>query len=234
MNDTNFSSVEAANHKMRDDKPHHLQYRTVSKAAVISIVFAILGILAFLFPAFVLLPFLSICFGFAALFNFKRFPDQLSGRNGTQIAMLASAVILVASIANHAYIYATEVPEGYQRISFYDLNPKPNSENIFSKKSANYDGEKVFLKGYVRPGLKEKRLKKFILVGDFGSCCFGGDPKITDVVAVTIENEDEYVNYGYRLRRIGGEFKLHKKRPKVVQEKDLPYVIYEIKADHIK
>lgn len=234
MNDMNFSSLDDANLKMLNDAPSHLQYRTVSKAAVISIVFAILGIMAFLFPAFTLLPFLSVCFGFAAMLNFKRFPDQLTGKLGTQFAMAASAVILVASVANHAYIYATEVPEGYQRISFYDLNPKKNAEYIFSKKSANYDGEKVFIKGYVRPGMKKNRLKKFILVGDFGSCCFGGDPKITDVVAVTIENEDEYVNYGYRLRRIGGEFKLHKKRPKSVQEKDLPYVIYEIEADHIK
>ena len=233
MNDTDFSTLQAANQKMNNTSDH-LQYRTVSKAAVVCVVFALLGILAFLFPAFTLLPFLSICFGLAAIYNFKRFPDQLSGNLATKICMALSAIVLVGSVSMHAYIYATEVPEGYQRISFYDLSPKKNAEYIFSKKAVNFDGENVFLKGYVRPGMKKNRLKKFILVGDFGSCCFGGDPKITDVVAVSIQNNDDYVNYGYRLRRIGGKFKLHKHRPKSVQEKDLPYVIYEIEADHIK
>ena len=210
----------------------HLQYRTISRAAVVCIVFAILGFLSYLFTAFVILPFLSVCFGIAALFNFRRYPDQLSGALATKIAMAVSAIVLASSVSMHAYIYATEVPDGYKRISFYELNPKKNSRMPYSKNAVEFNGEEVFLKGYVRPGLKKKKLKKFVLVGDFGSCCFGGSPKITDVVAVSIENEDDYVNYGYRLRRIGGEFILHQRR-KSVHEKDLDYVLYEIKADYV-
>lgn len=211
----------------------HLEYRTVSKASVVCIVFAIMGLLSYLFPAFVVLPFLSFCFGLVALVNFKRFPDQLSGSLLTKVAMAVSGIVLFSSVAMHGYIYATEVPEGYQRIAFYDLEPKRTDATAFSPKAQEYNGKQVFVKGYVRPGLKKNRLKKFILVGDFGSCCFGGSPKLTDVIAVTIKNDD-HVNYGYRVRRIGGEFKLHDRRPKSVQEKDLPYVLYEIEADYIK
>ncbi len=211
----------------------NLEYRTVSKAAVTCVVFAIMSLLAFVFPVFVILPLLAICFGIAALVSFKRFPDEFTGVTITKIAMTASAICLVSAVSMHAYVYATEVPEGYRRISFYELKPDKRTQTAFSEKAAEIDGEKVFLKGYVRPGLKKNRLKKFILVGDFGSCCFGGNPEIADVVAVSIKNDDDYVNYGYRVRKIGGEFKLHQ-RPKSVREKDLPYVLYEIEADHIK
>lgn len=211
----------------------HEQYRTVSKAAVVCIVFAVMAILAFAFPAAVIMPFLSICFGISALISFKRFPNELTGKTAARIGTAVSTIILVAAVSMHAYIYATEVPEGYRRISFYDLKPDRRTQLEFAEKAEDFEGEMVFVKGYVRPGLKKNRLKKFILVGDFGSCCFGGNPEITDVVAVSIKNEDDYVNYGYRLRRVGGEFKLHR-RPKMVREKDLPKVLYEIEADYIK
>ena len=208
-------------------------YRTVSKAAIVCVVFSILGLLAFLFSGFVILPFLSICFGIIALINFSRYPEELSGSMATRIAMFVSSVVFASSLAMHFYIYATEKKDGYERISFYELKPKRNESSIYAAKAVEIDGEKVFLKGYVRPGLKKNKLKKFILVGDFGACCFGGNPKITEVVAVSIKNDDQYVNYGYRLRRIHGEFKLHKRR-KSVREKDLPHIIYEIEADDVQ
>ncbi len=229
MNNPRIDAVQATETTLSQ----HLQYRVVSKAAVISVVFAVMSGLAFLFPVFVVLPLLGIGFGLAAVANCRRFPLELSGGRAAKFALVASAVLLVSSITMHSYIYATEVPDGYQRISFYELQPDKRSQTPYSEKAADFDGEKVFLKGYVRPGMKQKRLRKFILVGDFGSCCFGGNPKIHDVVAVTIKDDDQYVNYGYRLRRIGGKFKLHQ-RPKSVREKDLAYVLYEIEADYIK
>ncbi len=232
MNTARFTSPE---HQGRTIAPPagHIEYKTISKASVACIVFSMMGLLAFMFTSFVVLPFLGLCFGFAALLSFRKFPDQLSGVVATKVAMAVSAVVLFSSIAMHSYIYATEVPEGYQRISFYELEPKHNSPTMYSAKAKEHDGNAVFVAGYVRPGLKKNRLKKFILVGDFGSCCFGGNPKLTDVIAVTIKSDD-HVNYGYQKRRIGGQFKLHAQRPKSVQEKDLPYVLYEIEADYIK
>ena len=93
---------------------NHLEYRTVSKSAVVCIVFAIMGLLSFLFSVFIILPFLSLCFGVAALVHFRRFPDQLSGSTMTKIAMAVSAIVFFSAVSMHAYVYATEVPEGYQ------------------------------------------------------------------------------------------------------------------------
>ena len=70
------------------------------------------------------------------------------------------------------------------------------------------------------------------MVGDFGDCCFGGDPAATDVVAIKI-NCDDTVNYGYGLRRIGGIFKLNT-RAQSSHEDDIPRVFYEIEANYVR
>ncbi len=209
------------------------QYRAVSKSAVACMAFAVMsGLLAFVSELFVILPLIGVAFGVAALVGFRKYPGELVGKPVALIGFFLSLILLVSSIGFHAYIYATEVPEGYTRISYFDLKPEPRSGTPFAKKAEELDGKKVFLKGYVRPSDKQRGLKNFILVGDFGSCCFGGNPKITDIVAVTITS-DETVDYSLRKRKIGGEFHLHK-RAVQSDEKDIPGIFYEIIADNVQ
>ena len=112
------------------------------------------------------------------------------------------------------------------------LKDDKDTDLPYSEKAVALDGEKVFLKGFVRPGTKKKNLQKFILVGDFGSCCFGGAPEITDVVAINILGE-ERVHYGLRVRKIAGTFKLNKRKAPTA-EKEVPKVFYQIDAEYIK
>ncbi len=209
------------------------QYRSVSKAAVACIAFAVLSVSSFMAQVFVVLPILGVGFGLVAMANFRRYPNELVGHTPAKIGLILSLVLLVASISTHAIIYATEVPENYQRISFRDLVPKRGTTLPFSKKAIELHGKQVFIKGYVRPPSgKKNKLDKFIMVGDFGDCCFGGSPKITDVIAVKIKI-DQTVNYSYGLRRIGGIFKLN---PNTVapDEKEIPGVFYEIDANYVR
>ncbi len=112
------------------------------------------------------------------------------------------------------------------------LDVDEDAELPYSKEAEQLDGKKVFLRGWVRPGDRKKKLKKFILVGDFGSCCFGGNPKISDVVGVVIQT-DETVDYSFRMRRIGGTFRLVKEAAKT-GESEVPRVFYQIEADYIR
>ena len=209
------------------------QYRSVSKAAICCVVFTLLSVLmCWLSPLFVLLPVLGVGFGWIAMANLKRFPDELAGKLGAQIGFTASLICLLASIGTHVYVYRTEVPEGYQRISFSDLKPPKRSALPYGEKAETINGEKVFLKGYVRPSTKKKGLKKFIMVGDFGDCCFGGSPKITEIVAVDIQIP-KTIDYGWGLRKIGGTFRLNP-NTKPSREKDIPRLFYEIEADYVK
>ncbi len=210
----------------------NFQYRSVCKSAVASVVFGILGLTSFLFPLFVLLPALGVGFGIAALSNFRRYPDELVGKLAAKIGLAISLVCLVSSIGMHAYIYATEVPDGYQRISYAMLRDNPKTQLPFAEQARELDGKKVFLKGYTRPSTKKRGLKNFILVGDFGECCFGGSPKISEVVAIDIKI-DKTVNYSYALRRIGGVFRLNPNTA-LTMDDEVPQVFYEIEADYVK
>ena len=210
-------------------------YQSVCKPAVTSVIFGVLGLSAFLAQVFILLPILGIIFGLLALTSIRQYPDELVGKGAAKVGLLLSLVCLVASGAMHSFIYATEVPEGYRRISFAELKPSSRGTDVngYPNRAADLDNKKVFIKGYVRPPSGKKYgLKSFIMVGDFGDCCFGGDPAITDVVAVKIKIDDT-VNYGYGLRRIGGTFKLNPNTA-ISDEEEIPRVFYEIEADYVR
>lgn len=209
-----------------------LQYRSVSKAAVLSVVFSVLGLLAFLGTAFLMLPVLGIGFGLAGLVNVKKYPLELVGKKVATVGTILSLICFVWATATHVYVYYTEVPEGYERISFYDLKPNSLTQLDYSEKARAYDGKKVFLRGYVRPSAKKHDLAEFIMVGDWGDCCFGGNPEMTDVVAVSIKTDDT-VDYGLGVRKIGGIFRLNR-RPRLNADSEVPQIVYEIEADHVR
>lgn len=208
-------------------------YRAISKAAVASVVFAILGLFSLWASVFVVLPLLGLCLALVARSNLRRYPDELTGNKAAILGLTVNLVLLLGSTSFHTYVYITEVPEGYQRISFTDLKPKPRESNLpYSPKAPDLDGKKVFIKGWVRPSDKKSGLKSFILVGDFGSCCFGGSPKPTDIVAVDIVI-DETVDYSLMQRKIGGTFRLNT-RPVQVGDAELPALYYQLEADFVK
>ena len=63
------------------------------------------------------------------------------------------------------------------------------------------------MKGYVYPDDQLGEIKRFILVPDFGACCFGGKPKLTDMMQVTLEDPHR-VKYSYFNRSLSGTFRL--------------------------
>ena len=185
-----------------------------------------------MFQAFVLLPVLAIGFGIVALIEIRKYPAEVTGKLAAQIGLGCGVLIAAGSIAMHTYVFMTEVPDGYERMTFSDLRLNKRTKLPFSEKSPKLDGTKVFLKGYVRPGAKRTNLKNFILVGDFGDCCFGGNPKITEIVAVNIVSDD-LIDHSYFLRKIGGTFRLNK-NARLIDEDGIPKVFYTIEADYIR
>ncbi len=207
-------------------------YRSVSKAAITSVALAVMGLAAFWAPLFVVLPLLAICFGVIGLSNIRKFPEELVGSGAAWTGIISGLLIFAGSVSLIAYVYMTEVPEGYTRIKFYELKPSSRSSRLFTERAEQLDGQKIFIKGYVRPGNESRGLKKFVLTGDFGDCCFGGNPKITEIVGVTITGP-QTVDYDLRYRKILGTFRLNK-NPKVINEKDVPSIIYEIEATEVR
>ena len=72
------------------DQPENHHYRSVSKAAVLSVVFCVLGLLSFLGSVFLVLPMLGIGFGIAGLVNVKKYPMELVGKKAAVMGLVFS------------------------------------------------------------------------------------------------------------------------------------------------
>lgn len=205
-------------------------YKLRSKAATLSVLFGAFAAVGYIFVVFLALAPLAVALGWHGLRVIRRYPDEYTGKGIAVFGLGLGVFALVGGSAFHTTIYLTEVRDGYQRITFYsELKNKDEKE---TERARELDGQKVFLKGYVRPGLRRNGLTEFLMVGDFGQCCFGGSPNITEIVYIKMP-PDETTQYDYMLRRIHGTFRVNKRSQKVDRiANDVEGYIYQIDADY--
>lgn len=184
--------------------PAELSYRAVSKTAVASLIFTLLAPLGIFFVSLNVFGLIGFAFGVFSLTRIRRYSNELTGKRMARICVAASSLLFVGSVSWHSYVYLTEVPDGYHRISWGELQPDARAPRLpVSQTAVDLNGKKVFIKGYVFPGDKDTNLKEFVLVRDFGSCCFGKKPKLTHMIEVTLEDPLR-IDYSLRLRNIAG------------------------------
>jgi hypothetical protein len=208
-----------------------LPYRAVSRAAVASLVLGLLSALGLLTPFALVLPVLGVVLGLMALRSIRRYPAELTGRVMAWIGILFSAAGLVAGSGLHAVVYATEVPEGHVRISFNDLQPSPAApQSPVPPKAIDLNGKRVFVKGYLYPDGQQWGIKRFVLVPDMGTCCFGGQPKLTDMIEVTLRDPLR-VEFARRKRKLAGILTVDTRLKPV---SGLTGVYYQLDADYVR
>ncbi len=206
-------------------------YRAVSKAAVFCFVFGFLSLTAFLSAALLLLPALGALAGLVALAKIRRYPNELTGRPVALIGIVLCGITLVGGTGWHCYVYATEVPPDCLRISFADLQPEPGAPpGSFPRSALELDGKKVFIKGYLYPDGQQYDIKRFVLIPDMGTCCFGGQPALTDMIEVTLQDPLR-VDFARRKRKFAGVFSVDGSLKPV---SGLGGVIYQLDADYVK
>lgn len=210
----------------------YAEYRSVSKAAVVSIALLVLGLSGLVFYTLLTLAALGIVFAILALRNIRRYPDEVSGQAVATLGLLGCSTLLIGGSAMHTYTYLTEVPDGYARISFDELQGTEDPQTGEMMLPKQLDGQRVFVKGYVHPGVSSAgEVKKFILVPDMRTCCFGGQPKMTDMIEVTIADAPG-VRYSQRKRKLGGVLHVSERIRKVAG--GLNGGLYELRADYVK
>ena len=81
------------------------------------------------------------------------------------------------------------------RVSFDDIDllkilnmdPVPtNADDYFPDWLHRLNGQRVRIRGYMRPGFEAEDLTQFLFVRDNGECCYGPRPKIYDMIAVEL------------------------------------------------
>ena len=191
------------------------QYRSLSPWAVATLVLALLALslLILMGPDGVFLyapvQLAGIVVGLIAMLKIRRNSFEFAGEKVTRIGLTINTVFLLIMTTWATIVYFTEVPEGYSRISFSTLEAEGVSAGSpISPAVAQYDGEPVFVKGYIHPGVNGLgNITRFVLVGDLKTCCFGGQPKPWDMIEVDLL-EGQQVTYNMKKHGIWGRMRI--------------------------
>src|SRR5262245_22066565 len=164
------------------------QYRSISRAAIVSLVLGVVSVAALAFSSLLVLPVVGVVLGLVGLSTIRRYPAEYTGAKIAASGIGLCSLLFVAGVSWHTYDYMTELPPGHIRTGFWELQPDPDHPELpVSPKSLELSGKKVLIKGYVHPGVASRgKVDRFILVPDMGTCCFGGDPKATDMIEVYV------------------------------------------------
>ena len=192
---------------LTDSDNQEFPYRAVSMPAVASVMVLVLAIPGIKFPAMLAFAALAIVLGLIGWRAISQYPEEFTGRAAAMVGVFGGLAVLVGGIAFHAYQYATEVPEGYVRLPFYELQQPDGGPDMPTNVATNADGTDVFIKGYVHPTSGSGTLRRFILVPDLGTCCFGGQPKSTDMVDVTLTGGKTIQSNVFK-KRLAGRFQV--------------------------
>jgi hypothetical protein len=212
-------------------RPESEVYQSLSRSAIVSIVFAVLGVASLSVAVLVVLPLIGFFAGVLSLNSIKRFPNELLGKSLAKVGLGLSAVLLVVAPTYHGYIYATEVPEGYTRVSFFSFMTDKGQPDVPTAEAIKWNGKPVFIKGYVHPtSMSTYEAKKFVIVPDLGTCCFGGQPPLTHMIEVTLTG-DQYAHKDLRKKRLAGTFTVN---PYLKPVDGLQGVYYQLRADILK
>jgi len=206
-------------------------YRAVSKSAVVSFAFGLLSILGLYSAPLLVLALVGAILGITGYLSVVRYPNELTGKSLAIVGALLGVGLFIGGIVKHSYVYATEVPEGHIRISFAELQPDKNDPRMLVPPNAlELDGKPIFVKGYLYPDGQQNNIKRFVLVPDLGTCCFGGQPKLTDMIEVTLEKPLQ-TTYNMKKRKLAGELKVDMTLKPV---SGVNGVYYQLKANHLR
>ena len=183
-------------------------YKPISPAAVSTLIFGFVAVIAAITAAdsgwaFLIAPIVGILIGLRAFRSIRRY--DMTGKAAARVGVVFSALALVGGSVGYAYYLETAVPPGYTEISYEPLQPK-GGEQVPSAAS-ELDGKKVFLRGYVYPTEQSRDIREFVLCRDNSTCCFGGQPKLTDMVEVKLKDPLR-LSYTSSLRGVGGTLRI--------------------------
>ena len=200
-------------------------YRAVSRSAVLSLVLALVALPISILTVTAarysygdavslgfwtaIIAIFSAVLGWVGLRSIRRFPNEYTGKILAQIGLVLGMIQFAAGVGLSTYTYATEVPEGYTRVGFWELRPDPEHPlpAPISQKAIDIAGKPIFIKGYMHPGVSSNgKVTHFILVPDMGTCCFGGQPKPYDMIEIRIPDQKQGVAYSTQKLKLAGTF----------------------------
>ncbi|MEO1496481.1 MAG: hypothetical protein AAFV43_04960 [Planctomycetota bacterium] len=158
------------------------------------------------------LPLVGLVVSVASWRSIAGAPDVYTGARLAKAGAALSVLFLVSGVGYASLVYATEVPEGYERTSFLAMKPSDSDQLagrlVPDKVLEPIESEKpVFIKGYIRPDSAKytRNISNFLLVRDNQECCFGDLSKVQffDQIRVRLE-PGLTTDLSRKLFRVGG------------------------------
>ena len=192
---------------------NEFNYRPTPPTALVAVITGLLSLIALLTPLALPVTVIGIVLSLLALRTIRNSNGEFSGKAISQVGLGLCVLSLVGGLSWHSYAYATEVPDGYQRISFSkDISKKgfvfKDGVNAYHEDVTALDGRKIFLKGYMYPDGRVEGIRNFIFCRDSGDCCFGGSPKLTDMIEVIVAETAQPATFTDGLVAVAGTLKL--------------------------
>ena len=233
---------------VNDPKIDEFEYRPLSTAAIASVVFGVVSGVTFIAANTSLqsclmlcpIPLIGLVCGVIAAKNINAMPNEISGYQAAVAGIVMSSLGLFGGVSYGAYVHATEVPPGYERLSFYDLRPdevESKGNEVIPRDVKALDGKEVFIKGYMRPGTHyssshtpvSRNVSIFMLVRDSNECCFGdiSTVKYFDKMDVVLK-KGLLTDYSSSMFRVAGKLKI--KPPKIGQAEP----VFLLEANYVK
>lgn len=203
------------------------QYRALCPAAVASVVVGALSVLSGVHWSLAAVPLLGIGLGWHALRKIREAPNEWTGLPLAWIGIGLSVGLWTIGWGWLILAGASEVPYGYQRVSYEMLQPDPNAPAEPIPQSArDMQDKRVFIKGYMQPRRQQTGIKEFILCPTNGACPFCiPNPKRTEMIRVVLQGDLETA-YTTHLIGAGGRFQ--------VDPADPSGVPYSLEVDYLR
>lgn len=225
------------------DSDAALEYRALYSGALLAALFGVLSLFMLAVTDFfelaiqvAVIPIAGILISLFALRKLKANRDIYTGRPIALFGLVMSAALLAYGLGRAGYSHATEVPDGYARISFLTLKPDQKDEvagRPVPKAAVDLLGQPVFIKGYIRPDSVQSRsgITEFLLVRDNNQCCFGDlqSVKYFDQIAVQLTG-DLKADFSRDVFRVGGRLMCAPQN----LGRGAEYPVYALQADHIE
>lgn len=189
---------------------NEFNYRPMPPLVPISLGFVFLSPLAFVWDSMTMIPLMGAFLAALAWRKIRVNRGEYSGGLLAGSCAIILATTTAAAASFHAYNFATELPDGYQRVSFPNEISSKGFITVDGAMKIHPDveqlsGKPVFLKGFMYPTKQTRGLTSFLLCKDSGDCCFGGQPKQSDMIFVQMA-EGQTADFRNGLVAIAGDF----------------------------
>ena len=213
-----------------DDSEFH--YKQIPVLSPVTLVLGLVSLVVVVTAFGIIIGSIGAIIGLICFLSSVRNREEIGGFRMTVTGLVLSAACVVYGSSKLVYDYSTEVPPGFERISFASDIAKKGFKYEKGKGTwgihpevEQLNGEKIFLKGYMYPTRQKEGITEFILAKDNGQCCFGGEPKVTDMILIKLKKPLE-VDFSERRVSVAGVFRTQHNSSEGLNQ------VYELTAEH--